>query len=494
MSFERCNKEFIDKYMEETDRRISEIENSPTTVEVTGTKYYVAADGNDENDGLTPETAWQTIGKVNSTSFKYGDGVFFKRGDSFRQTFALETKNGVTYSAYGEGRKPRIIASVDGSGAEKWLPTEYENIYMFDGEFDFDHNVGNIVFDNGRAWGIQIQKTKGGTRHDIGRVFNGLEWFETTKGEFKDHGTLDNNLEYYNDLDTKKLYLYCKDGNPGDVFKSIEIVDRGHGISIREYFDVTIDNLEIFGAGSHGIGGGSMVNVTVQYCTLKWIGGSIQGMYIFGRDHGTRLGNAVESYGNSDRFTIHHCYASQIYDCCWTVQLVGAAVMKNISMHDNVAEFCNTGLEVWQGGGLIENMDLHHNYTRFNGYGWSHQRVCKDANFFYGGGGPARVYKNCSVHDNINFLSQRYALLACPSGPNHDNFNHNLYIMEEGTFLGGIAKDPIKCEGGWSEYPYTKETIEGVQTLGFEDGSSYYVTDKAPYAEDMYTLCTKKKA
>ena len=493
MSFERCDKALIDKYISETDALIKEIESSPTTVEITGTKYYVAANGSDENDGLTPETPWKTISKVNTTWLKYGDGVFFKRGDEFRTECTLETQIGVTYSAYGNGKKPRLIASIDGSGAEKWLPTEYDNIYLFDGQFTFENNVGNIIFDNGRAWGIQIQKTRQGTRHDIGRVFNGLEWFETTKGEFKDYGTLDNNLEYYNDMDAGKLYLYCKDGNPGDVFKSIEIATRKNCISLKGYFDVVIDNLDIFGAGCHGIAGGTMENVTVQYCTLKWIGGAIQGMYIFGRDHGTRLGNAVESYGNSNGFVIHHCYASQVYDCCWTVQFSKSAVMRNVKMYDNVTEYCNTGLEVWQSGGLIENMELYHNYTRFNGYGWSHQRVNKDANFFYGASALANVYKNCSVHDNINYLSQNYALLARPAGPRQYNFNHNVYIMEEGTYIGGLAQDPATSEGPWTDYEYNKENIERFQSGGFEPGSKYYICEKAPYADDMYTLYLNRK-
>lgn len=493
MSFERCDKAFIDKYVEKTNALIEEIENSPTTVEIIGTKYYVAADGNDENDGLTPETPWQTIGKVNSANFNYGDAVLFKRGDSFRQTYHLETKPGVTYSAYGEGRKPRIVGSYDASGENKWLPTKYKNIYEFAEKIPAERDTGNIIFDGGRAWGIQIQKTKQGTRHEIGRVFNGLEWFDTTVGEFKDFGTLDNNLEFYHDWDTETLYLYCRDGNPGKVFKSIELSDKGVCVFLGNgSYDVTVDNLEMYG-GTFGVSAGNVVNVTIQYCTFKWIGGAIQGKYLFNANYGVRYGNAVESYGNSDGFTIHHCYATQVYDCCWTVQCQRAVVMRNIKMHDNVTEYCNTGLEVWQNGGLIENMELYNNHTRFNGYGWSHQRVNKDANFFYGASPYAKFYRNCSIHDNINYLSQNYALLSRPSGPKQYNFNHNIYIMEEGTMLGKLAENPATGEGDWRNYEYTQENIERLQADGFEPGTKYYMCEKAPYADDMYTLCLPKE-
>lgn len=493
MALERANRELIDKYIAETEALIDEIENSPTTVEVTGTKYYVAADGNDENDGLTPETAWKTIEKVNEYKYKYGDGVFFKRGDSWRQTYALRTTKGVTYSAYGEGPKPRIVASVDGAGADKWEKTEYDNIYRFVEKIPGkERDVGVIVFDGGKAWGIQIQKTKEGNRHEIGRVFNGIEWFDTTVGPFEDQRDLDNNLEFYHNWEEETLYLYCKAGNPGEVFKTIEIVDRGHGIELRGNMDVVIDNLEIYGAGSHGIGGGDLFNVTVQYCTLKWIGGSIQGKYIFNRNYGVRFGNAVESYGSSDHFTIHHCYASHVYDCCWTVQFGGAAIMRNVAMYKNVAEFCNTGLEVWQNGGLLENMKLHDNYTRYNGYGWSHQRANKDANFFYGADAVARVNRNNEVFNNINYLSQKFVLLARPTGKEHYNFHDNLYIMEEGKFLGGITEHPATSSGELKrDVPYDAENIERTQAEGFEPGSKFYVCD-AEILGDMYKLCIPK--
>lgn len=489
MALMKADKELIQKYMDETEALINEIENSPTTVEVTGTRYYVSADGNDENDGLTPETAWKTVEKVNESKYRYGDGVFFRRGDAWRQTYALKTSNGVTYSAYGEGKKPRIIASADGSGADKWVKTEYDNLYRFTEKIPGMRDVGVIVFDGGRAWGIQIQKTKEGNRHEIGRVFNGIEWFDTAKGPFEDQRGLNNNLEFYHNWEEETLYVYSTAGNPGEVFGSIELVDRGHGIELRGNIDVVIDNLEIYGAGSHGIGGGDLFNVTVQYCTLKWIGGSIQGKYIFNTNYGVRFGNAIESYGSSDNFVIHHCYASQVYDCCWTVQFGGPAVMKNVKMYNNVAEYCNTGLEVWQNGGLLENMDLHDNYTRFNGYGWSHQRVTKDANFFYGAAALAQVNRNNKVHHNINYLSQNYVLLAKPTGVEHYNFNHNIYIMEEGKCMGGITEHPATSSGKWlMDVAYNKENIERTQSEGFEPGSQFYICEPEVLG-DMYKLC-----
>ena len=44
--------------------------------------YYISAIGCDTNDGLTPDTPWQTIKKVNS-SVVGGDTVCFRCGDTF---------------------------------------------------------------------------------------------------------------------------------------------------------------------------------------------------------------------------------------------------------------------------------------------------------------------------------------------------------------------------------------------------------------------------
>ncbi|MBQ7821819.1 MAG: S-layer homology domain-containing protein [Clostridia bacterium] len=498
----KADDELLAKYMAEADALIEEIINMPTTVEVTGTKYYVSANGSDDNDGLTPETAWRTVEKVNAVKYNAGDGVFFRRGDEWRIVTPLYVKDGVTYSAYGEGAKPRIIASVDGMGEDKWALTKYENIYMFNERIPDSRDVGTIVFDGGDAWGIQIQQTTEGNWLEIGRVYNGLEWYDTPTGAFAGYQDLCYDLQFYHDWGSDTLYLYSKDGNPGERFSSIEIVDKGHGISgageaqndAAGSADIVIDNFEIYGAGAHGVGSlGYVKNVTVQNCVFKWIGGSIQGKGLFDRNYGVRYGNAVESYGSSENFTIAYCYATQVYDCCWTVQQQEAATFINTSMHHNVAEFCNTGLEVWQEGGTISGMDLHDNYTRFNGYGWSHQRPNKDPNFFYGGsGGLTTTYENNSVHNNVNMLSQKYAFKVRATGSEQYNFHDNIYIMEEGTYLGGLAAYPGTGAGGFSDIMYTEKDIGRALGTGFEAGGKFYVTEPEPYG-DMFDLYVPEK-
>lgn len=66
-----------------------------------------ADDGNlsDCTDG-----PWQTVDKVNQSSFVPGDAIFFKRDDTFRDTLIIpssgDAQNKITFTAYGSGNKP----------------------------------------------------------------------------------------------------------------------------------------------------------------------------------------------------------------------------------------------------------------------------------------------------------------------------------------------------------------------------------------------------
>jgi hypothetical protein len=84
-----------------------------------------AAKGDDGRDGLTPETAWRTLGKVNRELLKPGDQVLFKRGELWRGQLHSQSGDAtgvVLYGAYGEGAKPMLWGSASMSREEDWLP------------------------------------------------------------------------------------------------------------------------------------------------------------------------------------------------------------------------------------------------------------------------------------------------------------------------------------------------------------------------------------
>ena len=79
-----------------------------------GRTFYVdTLNGNNSNNGLTPENAWKAIEKINSMSFTEGDYIYFKRGCIWNETKLEVPSSGVQYApitigAYGMGEKPII--------------------------------------------------------------------------------------------------------------------------------------------------------------------------------------------------------------------------------------------------------------------------------------------------------------------------------------------------------------------------------------------------
>ncbi len=94
-----------------------------TTSSLSAQTYYFANAGNDANDGLTPQTAWQTLSKLDGQRFADGDSFLFKRGDIFRGSVRLGgSPTGLTFSVYGEGENPVFSGSVVISN---WKPTSH---------------------------------------------------------------------------------------------------------------------------------------------------------------------------------------------------------------------------------------------------------------------------------------------------------------------------------------------------------------------------------
>lgn len=81
--------------------------------------YLSVSTGRDDNDGLSPSTAWQTLSKANSLALLPGDSLLFRAGDIFPGQLSIKNESGseakpIFISQYGEGAKPII----DGIGYE----------------------------------------------------------------------------------------------------------------------------------------------------------------------------------------------------------------------------------------------------------------------------------------------------------------------------------------------------------------------------------------
>lgn len=400
-------------------KRIAEIRGTSTSVNVSGTKYYVSEDGDDLNDGKSPETAWKTLDKVSSQSFVAGDGVFFKRGDLFRGK--LTTCKGVTYSAYGEGNKPKIYGSLrDYSESAFWDKTKEDNVYVSKEKFDKD--IGLIVFDGGKAWTVK-------------RIL-GVGGFD---------GTLGKDLELYHNHEDEKLYLYSV-SDPNTRFASTEI-GQGTNIISGVGHDVTIDNLCIMYTGAHGVGYGDGTNgLTVQNCEFGWIGGMIQ--------HGTtRFGNAVEVYLETTDYTVTNCYIYEVYDAGITHQFFQErdkfVKMENIEYSKNVIERCTYAIEYVNSQpedlGLMKNIRIYGNILAGSGDGFGKQRPDRQDAVIKGWTHVNRS-ENFVISDNIVSSGDGASLVQFGVGRMSymPVIANNVFIAKTGTKFGNYGKNPAE--------------------------------------------------
>lgn len=99
-------------------------------------QYYVSSsEGDDTNDGLTPETAWKTLNRVNRLRLKEGVTISLKCGDSWVGETLQPVGDGskerpVTINSYGEGERPVINA---GYGAGYGIKIYNNNYYTISG-------------------------------------------------------------------------------------------------------------------------------------------------------------------------------------------------------------------------------------------------------------------------------------------------------------------------------------------------------------------------
>ncbi len=148
----------VEGYCEkEADELRAKILNSPNTeelYEIKGTKYYISEDGDDRNDGLSPETAIKTLNRLMEIYIVEGDAVLFKRGDTFRLGHSLNTHSGVTYGSYGEGTKPKIYGSLENyAKSDKWEAVN-KNVWKI--PLDYDEACG-LVINHSEIIGVKKQ-------------------------------------------------------------------------------------------------------------------------------------------------------------------------------------------------------------------------------------------------------------------------------------------------------------------------------------------------
>ncbi len=467
-----ATKEFINETDALAEKRKKEILGSPDKLEIKGIKHYVSNDGNDLNDGRTPETAWKTLSKVSSTELEFGDAVLFRRGDLFRGF--VKTYPGVTYGAYGEGEKPKFYGwdrALD--DVSLWEEVDKEHHIWKWGEKILD--VGTLVFNDGEAHSVKLIPSyirgRFVCRNDESKTFvmademvRDLDLYWHFADKFTTAPSKGEDFPIPDCADAMgELYLRCDKGNPAEVFDTIEAVTKRHMFCVGNNDYVTIDNVCVKYVGQHGVGGGGLClkGLKVTNCEFGWIGGAIQhyagtdpNYPQGGRGTVTRFGNAIEIYGGCDDYVVENNYIYQSYDAGITHQVNTGGhkfVMENVLYKDNLIEYCVYGIEYFldmnndEAESYMKNIEMCGNIIRFSGYGWGQQRHNTDTPAHIKGWSYKNVASDFTVHDNIfdragyrmlHLVAEKYEY--CPEM--HDN----TYIQREGGMLGQYGGNEVK--------------------------------------------------
>ncbi len=468
------------KIEEITQKRIKEIRNTKTEVTVPGTSYYVSNGGNDDNDGKSPETAWKTIAKVNAASegiLKKGDAVFFKRGELFRGS--VQTAAGVTYSAYGEGEKPKIyVWDKNSADPALWLKTDAEGVWEYAEPYDID--IGAIIFDD-KTYARKVYQSN----EEDGR------WLDfRAKREFHDYHDLVDDLSFWHSSQnsqgeekTGKLYLRCNAGNPGELYSDIEMNKKQAGIRIGGD-NVHVDNLCIAHAGIHGIASGKRDGLLVTNCEIKWTGGTIQCPI---RGYGTRswptpFGNAIEIYGEARNYTVDNCYIWQAYDAGVTHQ--GPAkcdlACENVNYTNNVITDCVYAVEIFYGEApegetfdrYFKGTHVDNNILRRGG-GFGHDaRPDEGVTALIRNGRILNNTTDYTVTNNIFDRSREKIVQANNDGGSKAQYYDNLFVQVKG------GKYVTRCG---KTYMYDEDVAKNIAQTNTETNSTYIFVDELGY-------------
>ena len=487
------------------EERKQAILSSPTTVTVTGTKYYVSNSGDDNNDGLSPDKPWATLEKIrwalDNHVIKTGDGVFLERGGLWRGSIMCWGVDGVTYSAYGEGEKPRIYGSPEnGTGAAKWsLWYEKKGVKIWKFYKDIS-DCGGIVFNDGKSYATRVFS-----------YWNGKQALSCKdyKTKFNIAAELTYDLQFYSTFDMSKyqipygvhdvdsngpIYLRCDKGNPGALYKTIEFQSSvqpaaGYTGIIYGGNNIVIDNICVMYRSTMGLDRSGGDNVTYQNCEVAWVGG---GSHIIGAGAASdepwmspysepfvpTSGEGIRLEGNNNKALnnyVHDCFDGGItvefdyFDTAWNCN--------GMTIRGNLIERCVSGVLIGEhyedteegNAGKIKfsGINITDNYIMYSGYGWSsskhyHTWIDKmyDGNAITWWEGP--LWNNGGTVSKNVLYKAKYSLVQFGAiGKNRPVFSGNVFAQNNNGVIAYISptNDRIEKTAFKNIDKYTAEVI-----------------------------------
>ncbi|WNF31474.1 right-handed parallel beta-helix repeat-containing protein [Streptomyces sp. C11-1] len=123
--------------------------------------FYVSPDGDDGNDGLSPEKPWRTLDHANSVRFQPGDRLRLKGGKRFRGSVTLDKGEAgspaqpVVIESYGKGRATIAPRGSSGITVRNTAGVEVRNVSLVGDAKALREGVG-IAFRNSLPGGRRL--------------------------------------------------------------------------------------------------------------------------------------------------------------------------------------------------------------------------------------------------------------------------------------------------------------------------------------------------
>jgi len=279
------------------------------------TTYYISASGSDAAAGTSTGTAWQTITKINATTFAAGDYILFNRGDAFYGTITISQSgtsgSPITFGSYGTGTDPIITGFTTLSGwsayntniQEAALSRGHIEVVLIDGTPTARGRWPNIGFYpytvvtsqsvisdatnlpnaptlnwagaelvmRKSAWTLSRDSIELQSGNNL-TFLAGSNWEPMTSGYgyFIQNAlvTLDTMNEWY--CDGTNFYLYLGGGSGGSHTVQVSTLNTLVSMDTHDY--ITFDSLNFQGADSLAMYIQNSGNITVQGCSFNYIG------------------------------------------------------------------------------------------------------------------------------------------------------------------------------------------------------------------------------
>jgi parallel beta-helix repeat protein len=409
--------------------------------------YYVKQDGNDNLDGRSDATAWETIGKVNGFSFSTGDDIFFKCDDTWTEAqltidWAGTSGNYVTIGAYYgsgtigvSGNKPII----DGNhtvpsneyGALVWVNRDYVE-------------VKNLRVINSEGRGV---KAEGSSSNYISNCnLTNVETYNTYK----------NGIQYHY-VDTG-VAEGCEVDHAAMCYPEVTCRPWGGNFAIQNSNDITVRKCTIHEGYGEGIVISWKSHDNIIEDNLVY-GNRAAQIYI-----GWGYNNIVRRnlcYGTTDTdFHRHTGFVGEgigINDEAWH----GVALTGNNSVYGNLVAFCKYGIHIGTAhvDSVFRDSEVYGNVF-----------VDNDMNFFV----TAGPWENSYIKNNISVCySGNCTNYSGQSSTPGLTWDYNLWssaVSGAATGANDVIGDPIfNKTSGWQSL-----------TAGDLDGTEFSLQDTSP--------------